>query len=151
MNDLTARQLLGDEYVEFSELAAAISSMVRVAHRLGIQRRPREVTPLSSYLKNGGEHGALSTGRSWMTDLQLARMLLEERIHRNKPWWQEARASRLADILDGVADAPDPIVRFFDNLAEEVQGDHIVAYDVAGLLLDNVEVVKCALARGARQ
>lgn len=50
MNDLTARQLLGDEYVEFNDLASAISSMVRVAHRLGIQRRPREVTPLSSYL-----------------------------------------------------------------------------------------------------
>jgi hypothetical protein len=50
MNDLTARQLLGDEYVEFNDLASANSSMVRVAHRLGIQRRPREVTPLSSYL-----------------------------------------------------------------------------------------------------
>jgi hypothetical protein len=50
MNDLTARQLLGDEYVEFNDLASAISSMVRVAHRLGIQRRPREVPPLSSYL-----------------------------------------------------------------------------------------------------
>jgi hypothetical protein len=83
--------------------------------------------------------------------LQLARMLLEERIHRNKAWWQEARASRLADILQGVADAPNPAARLFDNLNEEVQRDPIVAYDVAGLLLDNVEVVKCALARGARQ
>jgi hypothetical protein len=83
--------------------------------------------------------------------LQLARILLEERIYQNKPWWQEARASRLAEILDGVADAPNPAARLLDNLAEEVQNDYIVAYDVAGLLLDNVEVVRCALAGGSRQ
>jgi hypothetical protein len=78
--------------------------------------------------------------------LQLARILLEERIYKNKPWWQEARASRLAEILDGVADAPNPGARLLGNLAEEVQGDYIVAYDVAGLLLDNIPSVESALA-----
>ena len=84
-------------------------------------------------------------------DLQLAKMLLEERIHERDPIWQRDRASRLADILGGVAGAPAPMAQLLDNLTTEVQGDFVVAYQVAGLLLDHMEVVKCALAGGARQ
>ena len=54
MIDLTARQLVGDELTDFAELTSAISSLVRIANRLGVQRRPREVTPLSSYLNSNG-------------------------------------------------------------------------------------------------
>ena len=54
MEDLAARQLLGDQKTEYSELASAISSMVRIAKRLGTDKRPKEITPLSSYL-NGGK------------------------------------------------------------------------------------------------
>jgi hypothetical protein len=50
MEDLAARQLLGDQKVEYSELASAISSLVRVAKRLGTERRPKDIQPLSSYL-----------------------------------------------------------------------------------------------------
>ena len=84
-------------------------------------------------------------------NMSLVRMLLEERINHDKPWYQQDRASRLADILDGVADDPVPVVRLLDHLAEEVQGDYVIAFDLAGLMLDYLEVIKCALAGGARQ
>jgi hypothetical protein len=52
VEDLTARQFLGDSTF-YRELSPAISSLARVAYLLGIDRRPKEVTPtLSSYLKH---------------------------------------------------------------------------------------------------
>jgi hypothetical protein len=84
-------------------------------------------------------------------DLALVRMVLHERLYEHNPQWQRDRASRLADILEGVAEAPAPVARLLDNLNEEVQGDFVIAFDLAGLLLDNVELVKCSLAGGARQ
>jgi hypothetical protein len=53
--DLSARQLLGEELVDFSILASAISSMIRVAKRLGVERRPREIVPLNTYLNSNGK------------------------------------------------------------------------------------------------
>jgi hypothetical protein len=56
VHDLNARLLLGDK-IDLSEHAAAISSLVRVASRLGTRRRARDVTPtLDEYLRGqGGE------------------------------------------------------------------------------------------------
>lgn len=49
--DLNAKLLLG-ELVELGDHAAAISAMVRVASRIGIQRRMHDVTPdLAAYLE----------------------------------------------------------------------------------------------------
>jgi hypothetical protein len=83
-------------------------------------------------------------------DLALVRILLEERIHEHKQWWQQARAAHLAEILEGVATAPNPGARLIENLIEETQGDFVVAYSVGGLLLDNMEIVKCAIAGGVK-
>jgi hypothetical protein len=44
LNNLNTRLLLGQQ-IELSEHAAAVSAMVRVASRLGLQRRPHDVTP----------------------------------------------------------------------------------------------------------
>jgi hypothetical protein len=51
MYDQSAKFLLG-ENVDLSDHAAAVSSMVRVASRLGVERRPRDVLPLASYLSS---------------------------------------------------------------------------------------------------
>jgi hypothetical protein len=44
MHDLNTRLLLGEQ-IDLSDHAAAISAMVRVASRLGVARRARDVTP----------------------------------------------------------------------------------------------------------
>ena len=54
MYDLSARQMLGAEKIEYAELASAINNIAKIAKYLGVSRRPREVQPLSSYL-NGGD------------------------------------------------------------------------------------------------
>ena len=52
------RLLLG-ESIDLSQHAQAISAMVRVATRLGLQRRARDITPtLAEYLKS--KYGAAS-------------------------------------------------------------------------------------------
>jgi hypothetical protein len=51
VNELNALLLLG-EAIDLADHAAAISAMVRVAARIGLRRRPRDVTPnLEEYLK----------------------------------------------------------------------------------------------------
>jgi hypothetical protein len=54
MYDYAARQILG-QHIELSNLASAVGTMVRVAKRLGVDRRPKEVVPLSSYLRQEGD------------------------------------------------------------------------------------------------
>jgi hypothetical protein len=55
VNDLNARLMLG-EAIDLSDHAAAISSLVRIASRIGTRRRARDVTPsLSEYLRGGEE------------------------------------------------------------------------------------------------
>jgi hypothetical protein len=44
LNDLNVRALLGQQ-ISLADHAAAISSLVRVAARIGMQRVPRDVTP----------------------------------------------------------------------------------------------------------
>jgi hypothetical protein len=44
VNQLNALLLLG-EAIDLADHAAAISAMVRVAARIGLRRRPRDVTP----------------------------------------------------------------------------------------------------------
>jgi hypothetical protein len=52
VHDLNARLLAGEK-IDFTQHATAISSLVRIAARIGVQRRPRDVTPdLQSYLRN---------------------------------------------------------------------------------------------------
>jgi hypothetical protein len=52
MHDLNARLLLGQQ-IDLADHAAAISAMVRVAARIGIARRARNVTPhLRDYLED---------------------------------------------------------------------------------------------------
>jgi len=52
VHDLNARLLLGQK-IDLSEHAAAISSLVRIASRIGTRRRPRDVTPsVSDYVKS---------------------------------------------------------------------------------------------------
>ncbi len=49
--DLNARLLLGQQ-VDIAEHSQAISSMVRIAMRIGVERLPRDVTPtLDQYLE----------------------------------------------------------------------------------------------------
>jgi hypothetical protein len=56
VNDITARLLLGDEEFDVVEQAQAISTMVRVASRIGIKRVARNVTPsLSKYIERDAE------------------------------------------------------------------------------------------------
>lgn len=50
MHNLNTRLALG-ERIDLAEHAAAVSAMVRVASRLGIQRRLRDVSSLSDFLK----------------------------------------------------------------------------------------------------
>ncbi|MEJ0076852.1 MAG: hypothetical protein WDO17_15650 [Alphaproteobacteria bacterium] len=51
VHDLNARLLLGQK-IDLSEHSAAISSLVRIASRIGTRRRPKDVTPsLAEYLK----------------------------------------------------------------------------------------------------
>ena len=59
--NLNARLMLGDE-IDLSEHAHAVSSLVRVASRIGTGRRPRDVTPnLQEYLASlPGEREASS-------------------------------------------------------------------------------------------
>jgi hypothetical protein len=55
VNDLNARLLLGQQ-INIVEHAHAISTMVRVASRIGIDRLPRDVSPtLSDILCEDGE------------------------------------------------------------------------------------------------
>lgn len=50
LHNLNTRLALGEK-IDLAEHATAVSAMVRVASRLGLQRRPRDVTPtLSDYL-----------------------------------------------------------------------------------------------------
>ena len=57
MYDLSTRQMLGAEKIEYGDLASAINNIAKIAKQLGIERRPREVQPLSEYLPkvNGGD------------------------------------------------------------------------------------------------
>jgi hypothetical protein len=58
MYNLNTRLALG-ETIDLAEHAQAVSAMVRVASRLGLQRRPREVTPnLKDYLQRLDEEVA---------------------------------------------------------------------------------------------
>jgi hypothetical protein len=54
MHDVNARVLLGQE-IDLAEHASIISSLVRIASRLGTQRRPRDLAApsLTSYLDHG--------------------------------------------------------------------------------------------------
>jgi hypothetical protein len=53
VSDLNARLLLGEE-VDILEQSQAVSSMVRVAQRIGINRVPKNITPsLSDILQEG--------------------------------------------------------------------------------------------------
>jgi hypothetical protein len=54
MNNLNVRLLIG-ERVDLAEHSAAIGAMVRVASRIGLERRPREVATLDSYLHQNQE------------------------------------------------------------------------------------------------
>jgi hypothetical protein len=58
LENLNTRLLLGEQ-INLSEHAQAVSAMVRVASRLGLQRRPRDVTLLDplAYAHEHGEHG----------------------------------------------------------------------------------------------
>jgi hypothetical protein len=52
--DLNTRLLLGQQ-IDLADHAAAISSMIRVAARIGVHRVPRDVTPrLAEYLASTG-------------------------------------------------------------------------------------------------
>jgi hypothetical protein len=52
VHDLNARLLLGQK-IDLSEHAAAISSLVRIASRIGTRRRPRDVTPtVDQYIRS---------------------------------------------------------------------------------------------------
>jgi hypothetical protein len=51
LNDLNARALLGQQPLDLSEYSNAVGAMVRVAARIGVRRRAKDVTPsLSEYL-----------------------------------------------------------------------------------------------------
>jgi hypothetical protein len=52
VGDLNAKLLRGD-HIDLGEHAVVVSSLVRIASRLGVHRRPREVTPsLDHYLRS---------------------------------------------------------------------------------------------------
>ena len=52
MHDMNAHLLLGQN-INLAEHAMAISSLVRIASRIGTRRRPRDVTPnLGEYIRN---------------------------------------------------------------------------------------------------
>jgi hypothetical protein len=51
VNQLNTLLLLG-EAINLADHAAAISAMVRVAARIGIHRRPRDVTPLADLMRS---------------------------------------------------------------------------------------------------
>jgi hypothetical protein len=53
VNDLNARLLLGQK-VDIVEHSQAISTMVRIASRIGIQRVAKDVPELQSYLRERG-------------------------------------------------------------------------------------------------
>src|SRR4051794_2206094 len=54
LHDLNARLLVGEK-IDLSEQSTAISSLVRIASRIGTRRRPRDVTPsLQEYLRGAG-------------------------------------------------------------------------------------------------
>jgi hypothetical protein len=54
LEDLNTRILLGQQ-IDLADHAAAISSMIRVAARIGVHRVPRDVTPrLAEYLASTG-------------------------------------------------------------------------------------------------
>jgi len=58
VHDLNARLLLGQK-IDLTQHAAAISSLVRIASRIGTRRRPKDVTPtLHEYLQNYAQHDA---------------------------------------------------------------------------------------------
>lgn len=60
LNGLNTRLLLGEE-VDLSDHASAISSLVRIATRLGTERRSRDVTPsIEDYLKQKNEQDVVS-------------------------------------------------------------------------------------------
>jgi hypothetical protein len=54
MYDYAARQILGQP-IEFGNLAQAVGGMVRIGKRLGVDRRPKEIVPLASYLTQNGD------------------------------------------------------------------------------------------------
>ena len=55
MHNLNTRVALGEK-IDLSEHAAAVSAMVRVASRLGLRRRQRDISPtLSDYLRERSE------------------------------------------------------------------------------------------------
>lgn len=58
MSAMSAKLALG-ETIDFSVLSSTIGAMVRVASRLGLQKRSRDVTPsLDEYLQSVAENGA---------------------------------------------------------------------------------------------
>ena len=81
-------------------------------------------------------------------DLRLVRLVLEERIYQNEPQWQQVRALRLSRLLDGVSDAPNPTAQLLSNCIEAISpDDYPAAYELAGVLLDHVDIVLSALKR----
>jgi hypothetical protein len=54
---------------------------------------------------------------------------------------------QLARLLDGVKDAPNPGERLLRNCVEELDDDLFAAWDLAGFLLDNRDVIFCSLVR----
>jgi hypothetical protein len=58
---------------------------------------------------------------------------------------------QLARLLDGVASDPNPGRQFLQNCAEELDPEDVLsAWELAGFLLDNRDVIYCALV-GRRQ
>jgi hypothetical protein len=57
VNDLNARLLLGEE-IDIVEQSQAVSTMVRVAQRIGISRVARDVTPSLADIMRGTEDDA---------------------------------------------------------------------------------------------
>jgi hypothetical protein len=58
---------------------------------------------------------------------------------------------RLVRLLEGVKDDPNPTRRLLENAVEEINPDDpFGCWDLAGYLLDNREVIVCALI-GRRQ
>jgi hypothetical protein len=54
LNDLAARQMLGDHSIlQQKSFAQTVGALTRIAEKLGVKRRPKEIGTLSTYLKNG--------------------------------------------------------------------------------------------------
>jgi hypothetical protein len=55
---------------------------------------------------------------------------------------------RLARLLEGVKGSPNPATRFLENCVEELDPDDFFSpWELAGFMLDNRDVITCALIR----